>query len=151
MKNFARNIDLNYIKRESIESKSFRLDTSWPKIRTFEEAAHRIGVDPSSVPDVSGLPDKYRKSVIAFYKLLIIYRVVNEKWIPNYKDETQLKFFAVFKQNGDILILGNNSFPYSGSICCGSKDRAVYLLDIFRDLHIDFWMLSADSFPKIDK
>src|SRR3989339_137308 len=48
------------------------------------------------LPDVSFLPDRNQKAIIAFYKLSVIIQYVNEDWEPNWEDSSELKYYPWF-------------------------------------------------------
>ena len=50
------------------------------KIKSFEDACKHLRLNPNDLPVVDMLPEKDRKSIIAFYKLTIIIRALNEGW-----------------------------------------------------------------------
>lgn len=61
-------------------------------IQSFVDACQSLGIAPV-LPEVSMLPDDLQKSVIANYKLLIVYKAINNGWTPDWSDEDQYKYF----------------------------------------------------------
>ena len=59
------------------------------KVKTFEDACVILGLDPEKLPIVEYLPEKDQISIIAYYKLAIITRALNEggDFRPFYWDE----------------------------------------------------------------
>jgi len=143
MKNFAGTIDMNYVRKEIQYNSIGQADKDsfhWSRMKSFELAAKRLKINPDLLPDVSMVPEQYRLSIIAFYKLSIIYRAVNDQWIPDYNRDGQKKWFATFKVGEDPKVLHNMGFPYVGSLCCGDKQRALFLVENFKKLHEDYWL-----------
>ena len=71
-------------------------DFDYRKIKTFEDACKKINIDPYKLPDVSFILEKYRKSIIAGYKLRIIYEAINNGWIPDWQNKNQWKYYPWF-------------------------------------------------------
>lgn len=66
--------------------------------RYFEYACEKLGIS-NALPDVSLLPERNQKAVIAFYKLSVIIQWVNEGWEPDLQDEEQFKYYPWFEIN----------------------------------------------------
>ena len=84
-------------------------------VKSFEDACEILGID-TTLPDVSVLPEKDRRSIIAFYKLTIITRALNEGWEPNWEDGSEWKYFPWF----DMRVLARSYFstPTGGGVAC---------------------------------
>lgn len=91
------------------------------RIKSFEEACISLGLDPTQLPVVANLPEKDQQSIIAFYKLTIIIRALNEGWEPNWSDFSERKYF-------NYLYIGGNAAD--GSICGLSASSAYYVFSI---------------------
>lgn len=88
------------------------------RIKSFEEACLALGLDPTQLPVVANLPEKDQQSIIAFYKLTIITRALNEGWEPNWADFSERKYF-------NYLYIGG--LAYSGSLCGLSASSASHV------------------------
>lgn len=66
------------------------------KIKSFEDACKHLGLNPNDLPVVDMLPEKDRKSIIAFYKLTIIIRALNEGWEPDWSNWDEWKYYNWF-------------------------------------------------------
>lgn len=123
------------------------------KIKSFEDACKKLGLDPTKLPDVSMLPDKHQKAIIAFCKLIIIVEAINNGWTPNWNDHNQWKYYAWFgieaseeKQSGSGFsrsVYGSSySFTIVGSrLCFETSDQAEYAAQQFKDLYQDYLLL----------
>lgn len=67
----------------------------------FEQACKELGIT-NALPDVSMLPERNQKAILAFYKLSVIIQCVNEDWEPNWQDWAERKYFPWF----DVLPAG---------------------------------------------
>lgn len=79
-------------------------------IQTFEDACKKEGIDASKLPGVSEVPEEFRKHIIAYYKLIVIFKAINNGWIPNWSISSQFKYYPWFS----VLSSG---FGFSHSIC----------------------------------
>jgi len=61
-------------------------------INSFEAACKRMNVDPTILPEVSMLPERFRKAIVAVYKLFIIFEAVNNGWVCRPGDVSQKKY-----------------------------------------------------------
>lgn len=120
------------------------------KIKSFEDACKHLGLNPNDLPVVDMLPEKDRKSIIAYYKLTIITRALNEGWEPDFSNWNEYKYYNWFyvEENKDQRSSGfrydgtNYTFTYAfiGSrLCCGNSDDAEYIGKQFEDLYNDYF------------
>ncbi len=67
----------------------------------FEQACAELKIN-TMLPDVSFLPERNQKAILAFYKLSVIIQCVNEDWEPNWQNWEERKYFPWF----DVLPAG---------------------------------------------
>lgn len=67
----------------------------------FEQACAELKIN-TMLPDVSFLPERNQKAILAFYKLSVIIQCVNEDWEPNWQDWDERKYYPWF----DVLPAG---------------------------------------------
>lgn len=60
----------------------------------FEDSCIRLGIS-MSLPEVSLLPERNQKAIIAFYMLSVIIQSVNDGWEPDW-DNSEFKYFPWF-------------------------------------------------------
>jgi hypothetical protein len=63
------------------------------RVKTFEDACEVLGLNPENLPIVENLPEKDRQSIVAYYKLTVIVRALNEGWKPDFSDHNQWKYW----------------------------------------------------------
>lgn len=56
------------------------------KFKTYQECEKAVGLTPGTLPDVSGLPEKYRKSLIADFQVTVITEAHNDGWEPDFNE-----------------------------------------------------------------
>jgi hypothetical protein len=119
------------------------------KVKTFEDACKVLGLNPENLPIVENLPEKDRKSIIAYYKLTIIIRALNEGWEPDFSDWNQTKYWNWFyvETTGASAGFASASTYYAASytlahigsrLCFKTHELAEYAREQFRDLYFEY-------------
>ena len=121
-------------------------------IKSFSDACKVLGLSEETLPEVSMLPEKHRKSIIAFYKLVTIIEAINNGWTPNWNDDDQWKYYAYFgveasEENPSGSGFSDSNYsrsayrPTVGSrLCVDSREKAIYLGEQFQDLYKDYML-----------
>ena len=124
------------------------------KIKTFADACKALKLKSTALPDVSMLPKKHRKSMLAYYKLIIIVEALNDGWQPDWSDRNQYKYFAWFEVKADKKRpagFGFSATAYDAwSTITGAGSRlsfktselALYAGKQFADLYQDYLLMS---------
>lgn len=124
------------------------------KVKTFEDACQIVGVDPKKLPDVSMLPKKDQKSMVAYYMLIIIARALNEGWEPDWSDQSQWKYWAWFEIKATKAKPAGVGFSFSGydlwrsrtvvgsRLCFKSSELALYAGKQFEKEYKDYILLT---------
>ena len=71
------------------------------KVKTYEDAAKLLELDPALLPDVSMLPEDEREALIANYKLWVIAKALNEGWKPDWSNYNEYKYYPYFYYTAD--------------------------------------------------
>lgn len=117
------------------------------RIKSYEDACHELGLDPEDLPEVDNCEPEDQASIIAFYKLTIIARALNEGWKPNWKDSSEYKWFPWFKVNRDAAGVGCSHTYYTATyaralfgsrLCCKSDELATYFGKQFENLWSEY-------------
>jgi hypothetical protein len=118
-------------------------------IKSFKDACRRLKQNPLILPEVSLLSEEFRKPMIAYYKLVLIFKAINNGWIPNWNNWSQYKYYPWYR----VLSSG---FGFVGSaydgtttgagigsrLCTESSQTAIYIAKQFEDEHKDFLLYS---------
>lgn len=90
---------------------------SYKKIISWEDAAKLVGVDPNALPDVSMLPERLHAFTIGNYKRAIVVEALNKaykpklpRWIPNFKDGSQIKYYPYVWPGEDSAVASGFGF-----------------------------------------
>ena len=122
------------------------------KIKSFEDACKHLGLNPNDLPVVDMLPEKDRKSIIAYYKLTIITRALNEGWEPDFSNWNEYKYYNWFyvEENKDQRSSG---FRYYDSgytrtdatigsrLCFKNRELAKYATEQFKELYREYLLI----------
>src|SRR5437762_3029960 len=116
------------------------------KIKTFEAACKKLGIDPKKAIPV--LPDHpHNKALIALAKLLIIIEVVNDGWKPDWNNDDEYKYYPWFdmektKTNPSGFSLSRVNYDFTNSdvgsrLCFKTRELAEYTVKQFIGLYKD--------------
>jgi hypothetical protein len=108
-----------------------------------------MGLDPKSLAIVGHLPEKDQKSIIAYYKLTIIIRALNEGWEPDFSNHEEWKYWNWFyvKSNGATAGLpyatthdtaSYTHTHFGARLCFKTRELATYAREQFRDLYFEY-------------
>jgi hypothetical protein len=115
---------------------------NYQSIKTYEDACKRLNLDPTKIPDTSIVPLKYRRSIIAYHKLLIIHEALNDGWTPDWYRSSQIKFY-VWLSYEKLGVSSTRAAAYPGRLCCKHYELAQYIADTFKSEYWDYFL-----FPK---
>ena len=115
------------------------------KIKSYEDACEALGLNTESLPIVENLPEKDRKSIIAYYKLTIITRALNEGWEPDWGNWDESKYYnwyyvldSVFPEAVSYSAPSNVSATIGSRLCFKTSESANYARVKFRDLYFEY-------------
>lgn len=118
------------------------------RVKSYEDACAVLGINPhSSMPDTSECPVEDRKAYVAFHKLVIIIRALNEGWRPDWMNPNQNKWYNWWyvdtKHAGLAFAISrcapSNTAAYVGSrLCFKSEALADYAAETFKSLYEDY-------------
>jgi hypothetical protein len=110
------------------------------RIKTFEEACSVEGLYPKTVLPYSNPQTKDEMSINAYASLIIICRVLNEGWSPDWNNSSEYKYYPWFRMSGLGLSFHvcahTDSFTSVGSrLCFKSYDLAEYAGKQFQSVY----------------
>ena len=117
------------------------------RVKSYEDACRELGLDPEDLPEVENCEPEDRASIVAFYKLTIIARALNEGWTPNWEDIDEYKYYPLFIVNEDAKSVSFLSASFSavdataavGSrLFCKSDELATYFGKQFEKLWAEY-------------
>jgi hypothetical protein len=129
------------------KAKSKELKFDYKTIKSFEDACKRLKLDPKKLPEVP--LDDLAKPIIAVYKLTIIYKAINDGWIPDWANYDQYKYYpwygvlsSGFGFSYSYCSYSNASTDVGSRLCTDSKEKALYIAEQFKDEYQDFLLLT---------
>jgi len=121
----------------------------YKKIKTFEDACKKLGIDPAKLPDLNGIPEEFHKPIIAGYKLMIVYKAINNGWRPDWSNWNQYKYYPWFRvlSSGFGFSCANFGSACTATcvgsrLCTDTEDKALYIGTQFQDLYKDYFLYS---------
>lgn len=125
----------------------------YTQIKSFEDACQALGLNPTSLPDVSMLPAKHQNATLAQCKLVIIAQALNNGWEPDWSNEDEYKYFPWFNMNDTSAPFGFSFSDYGylyqlscvGSrLCFVSSEVAEYAGKQFEGLYRDYFVITKE-------
>jgi len=118
-------------------------------IKSFEDACKKANEDPSLLPVVSLLSEEHRKAIIAYYKLIIIFKAINNGWTPDWSNWNQYKYYPWYRvlssgfgfHGSDCLCTGAST-AVGSRLCTETSEKAVYIAKQFESVYMDYLLLS---------
>jgi hypothetical protein len=115
------------------------------KIASYEDACKELGLNPENLPVVDTLPEKDRKSIIAYHKLIVITRALNEGWEADFSNHNQWKYWNYFWVNAAGFVSAYTSTTSSSAsallgsrLCFKNYEIAEYARETFKSLYEEF-------------
>ena len=132
--------------KKSPKAKNINTEFDFKTIKSFEDACKKEGIDPTALPDISMIPEEFRKAIISCYKLFIIFKAINNGWIPDWNNYDQYKYYPWFKilSSGSGFVFSYSYYGYhftftcvGSRLCFKTKELAQYagtqFIEIYRD------------------
>ena len=116
-------------------------------IKTFEDACAKEGIDPTVLPDLSMIPEEFRKPLLAVYRLMIICKAINNKWVPDWANSSQYKYFPWYWVLSSGFGFSHSHYGYAGTatavssrLCTDTSEKAMYIANQFEQEYKDYFL-----------
>lgn len=116
-------------------------------IKSFEDACAKEYIDPTALPDVSMIPDEFRKPIVNAYKLLIIFKAINNGWRPDWSKSSQGKYYPWYEvlSSGFGFSLSDYHYAYPGTavgsrLCTDTSEKALYIAEQFKTEYQEYFL-----------
>ncbi|MFA9212968.1 MAG: hypothetical protein ACEQSR_03875 [Candidatus Methylacidiphilales bacterium] len=110
------------------------------KVKSFEDACKVLGLNYSLSPHF------YTADEIAYLKLKVIVKALNEGWTPDWSDDEEHKYYPWFDlEKGFVLYDVAYYFTLtsvSSRLCFKSRELAEYAANQFLDLYKSFMVIA---------
>lgn len=138
------------MKKQTLEKK---VEFDYTTIKSFEDACKSANIDPEALPEVSSIPEEFRKAIINVYKLFIIFQAINNGWQPNWNNSSEYKYFPwLWVDASKELSSGfgfsdtDYYFTYAHTLvgsrlCTDTSDKALYIANTFQEEYKEFFLI----------
>jgi hypothetical protein len=117
-------------------------------IKTFDDACAKLGINPESLPVVENLPDEFKKPVVAGYKLMVIFKAINDVWTPDWSDSDQYKYYPWFRVlpsgsgfSDSAFFCANARTVVGSRLCTSSSEKSMYIARTFEQEYKDYFLI----------
>jgi hypothetical protein len=117
---------------------------NYEDIKTFEDACMTLNINPESVLNASDTTDE-----IAYKKLKIIIKAINDGWTPDWSDNMECKYYPLFETLPSGFDFSNSltTFTYTRTeinsyLCFESSEKCIYTVQQFIDIYKDFFTIT---------
>ena len=114
------------------------------EIKTFEDACQELGICESDVFSESDTPDE-----IAYKKLKVIVRAINQGWEPDWSNTDQRKYYPWFEVLSSGVGFSDSGFNFGYSpatvgsrLCFETKEKSDYAGKQFKEEYEQFLTLN---------
>jgi hypothetical protein len=87
------------------------------KIASYEDACRVLNIQPINEEVFNIFPKEDQRSMLAYHKLTVITRALNNGWKPNWDDQNEWKYYPLFRYvNAGLSYAGYALLGY-GYVC----------------------------------
>ncbi len=129
--------------------KTVKKEFDFRTIKTFEDACQKENIDSKKLPDVSGILEDLKKPILALYRLMIIFKAINNGWRPNWGKSSQYKYYPWFWVLSSGFGFSDSHYNYDltftdiGSrLCTDTSEKALYIAKQFEAEYKDLFLYS---------
>ena len=122
------------------------------KIASYEDACRVLNIQPINEEVFNIFPKEDQRSMLAYHKLTVITRALNNGWKPNWDDQNEWKYYPLFRyvNAGLSFAFTNpaaaNTFANIGSrLCFPTSALAKYAAEHFADLYRDYYCFASEN------
>lgn len=127
------------------------MDTS-KKITSYEDACKVLNIQPINEEVFNAFPKEDQRSMLAYHKLTVITRALNNGWKPNWDDQNEWKYYPLFRyvnaglSYASTLSAAALTNAYIGSrLCFPTSALAKYAAEHFADLYRDYYCFASEN------
>lgn len=122
------------------------------KIASYEDACRVLNIQPINEEVFNIFPKEDQRSMLAYHKLTVITRALNNGWKPNWDDQNEWKYYPLFRYvNAGLSCAATtnaatNTHAYIGSqLCFPTSALAKYAAEHFADLYRDYYCFTSGN------
>lgn len=89
------------------------------KIASYEDACRVLNIQPINEEVFNIFPKEDQRSMLAYHKLTVITRALNNGWKPNWDDQNEWKYYPLFRYViAGLSYAGTDSRGYEYDCVC---------------------------------
>lgn len=85
------------------------------KIASYEDACRVLNIQPINEEVFNIFPKEDQRSMLAYHKLTVITRALNNGWKPNWDDQNEWKYYPLFRYVNAGLSCAASNGPATGT------------------------------------
>lgn len=122
------------------------------KIASYEDACRVLNIQPINEEVFNIFPKEDQRSMLAYHKLTVITRALNNGWKPNWDDQNEWKYYPLFRYVNAGLSCANTANAASAAnaafgsrLCFPTSALAKYAAEHFADLYRDYYCFASGN------
>lgn len=122
------------------------------KITSYEDACKVLNIQPINEEVFNAFPKEDQRSMLAYHKLTVITRALNNGWKPNWDDQNEWKYYPLFRyvNAGLSYAISNYAATRTGALfgsrlCFPTSALAKYAAEHFADLYRDYYCFASEN------
>lgn len=122
------------------------------KIASYEDACRVLNIQPINEEVFNIFPKEDQRSMLAYHKLTVITRALNNGWKPNWDDQNEWKYYPLFRyvnaglSYADTANAATHTTAAIGSrLCFPTSALAKYAAEHFADLYRDYYCFASGN------
>ena len=122
------------------------------KIASYEDACRVLNIQPINEEVFNIFPKEDQRSMLAYHKLTVITRALNNGWKPNWDDQNEWKYYPLFRYvNAGLSYAATNAAATNTNASIGSRlcfptsALAKYAAEHFADLYRDYYCFASEN------
>ena len=127
------------------------MDTS-KKITSYEDACKVLNIQPINEEVFNAFPKEDQRSMLAYHKLTVITRALNNGWKPNWDDQNEWKYYPLFRYVNAGLSCAITYYSaaialasFGSRLCFPTSALAKYAAEHFADLYRDYYCFASKN------
>lgn len=122
------------------------------KIASYEDACRVLNIQPINEEVFNIFPKEDQRSMLAYHKLTVITRALNNGWKPNWDDQNEWKYYPLFRYVNAGLscadasrTAANTAASIGSRLCFPTSALAKYAAEHFADLYRDYYCFASEN------
>lgn len=122
------------------------------KIASYEDACRVLNIQPINEEVFNIFPKEDQRSMLAYHKLIVITRALNNGWKPNWDDQNEWKYYPLFRYVTAGLSCANTAnaatitdASIGSRLCFPTSALAKYAAEHFADLYRDYYCFASGN------